>query len=395
MDIVCVALPAFDGNYVKSTVELMTELAVRHRVLYLDYAYTWSDLFRAIFKNTNKLSVTRLLGIRRRLVVRQLANGASIFLLTPPPIIPSNFLPEGKLYQCLMAFNGWLVKKTIQKSMKRLGFNKPLVVNAFNPYLGNPLANKLEESKLVYYCYDEISACNWTKKHGGKLEQDFMLKVDAVIVSSEGLYHSKNQYNKNCYTIKNGVKMDFLQSKIGLEIPQNEPMRLGYIGSIDSRIDYDLLIEIVTQNPDKELVMVGRVVFDKPTVVINIERLSAFANVRFEGVKETTILASYLSSFTVGLIPFVKNIQTSVIYPLKINEYLAAGLAVVSTNFAPLSEFEEVVAFAEDTKSFCEKITEVIAEDSPEMKKKRHAFATQNTWPKRAEEFEKILKQLF
>ena len=36
-DIVCVAFPSWEGNYVKSTVKLMEELAQRHRIVYIDY----------------------------------------------------------------------------------------------------------------------------------------------------------------------------------------------------------------------------------------------------------------------------------------------------------------------------------------------------------------------
>ena len=51
----------------------------------------------------------------------------------------------------------------------------------------------------------------------------------------------------------------------------------------------------------------------------------------------------YLKEFHIGIIPFVKNEQTAAIYPMKINEYLAAGLGVVATDFAPLSEFGEAI----------------------------------------------------
>ena len=38
--LVCLAQPAWDGDYVKSTIRLMQALAARYRVLYVDYAYT-------------------------------------------------------------------------------------------------------------------------------------------------------------------------------------------------------------------------------------------------------------------------------------------------------------------------------------------------------------------
>ena len=47
--IVCFALPAWEAAYSRSTVELMKSLAADNVVLYVDYAYTISDLFKGIF----------------------------------------------------------------------------------------------------------------------------------------------------------------------------------------------------------------------------------------------------------------------------------------------------------------------------------------------------------
>ena len=44
LDIVCHAFPSWRGDYLKSTVQLMKELAVNHNVLYIDYAYSIKDI---------------------------------------------------------------------------------------------------------------------------------------------------------------------------------------------------------------------------------------------------------------------------------------------------------------------------------------------------------------
>jgi hypothetical protein len=44
LDIVCHAFPSWRGDHVKSTIELMKEMALKHKVLYVDYAYTLKDL---------------------------------------------------------------------------------------------------------------------------------------------------------------------------------------------------------------------------------------------------------------------------------------------------------------------------------------------------------------
>ncbi|MGO8056082.1 glycosyltransferase, partial [Rhizobium leguminosarum] len=81
---------------------------------------------------------------------------------------------------------------------------------------------------------------------------------------------------------------------------------------------------------DKTLVFVGPVQTEEHKAV----GLDKLPNVLFVGPKHITQLANYLQYFDCVLIPFRKNTLTKSIYPLKINEYLAAGKAVIATHFS-------------------------------------------------------------
>ncbi|MFN8345316.1 MAG: glycosyltransferase [Spirosomataceae bacterium] len=389
MDIICVAFPSFEGDYVKSTVELMRQMAQKHRVLYVDYAYTWKDLILGILGKKKGVPIRQLLRLAPRLTARTIENGHPIFVMTPPPMLPVNFLENEALYSFFSHWNGWKMKRAIRRAMHLTHITEPVVINAFNPFFGKQLVGKLNERKRVYYCYDEISACAWAKTHGARLENDFIPQNDALVVSSKGLYESKKAAAKACYVVNNGVDDLFFNIS-----PARTVNQLGYIGSIDSRLDYELLYQLAFRNPDKELVMVGRVVEDKPVVSLGINRLTQLPNVRFEGAQSPQQLVNYLAGFSAGLIPFVKNEQTAAIYPMKINEYLAAGLPVISTDFAPLSEFTGVVDFENNIPDFCARVNEIIATDSAEKQARRVAFALQNTWATRADELETILSAL-
>lgn len=117
------------------------------------------------------------------------------------------------------------------------------------------------------------------------------------------------------------------------------------------------------------------------------QRLSAFPNVYLAGAFPATALQGWVEQMDVCLIPFVKNKFTAGIYPLKINEYLAAGKPVVSTRFAPLKEFEEIV-FLTEAAHFGDTIQ--LALDSGE-KTEYQAFARKNDWMERAAQLEKII----
>jgi glycosyltransferase involved in cell wall biosynthesis len=110
-------------------------------------------------------------------------------------------------------------------------------------------------------------------------------------------------------------------------------------------------------------------------------------NVCLAGAFPATDLQGWVQQMDVCLIPFVKNKFTAGIYPLKINEYLAAGKPVVSTRFAPLQEFEEIV-FLTEAAQFGDAIQQAL--DNGE-KTEYQVFARKNDWMARAEQLEKII----
>ncbi|MBL7815589.1 MAG: glycosyltransferase [Saprospiraceae bacterium] len=387
MDIVCLAFPAWKGNYLKSTVQLMSELAKNHRVLYVDYAYTWKDFAHSI-RGKSFAEWQRMAGLESRLQEVNLDNGAALHVLTLPPVVPTNFIKNPKIYDVLNHFNAFFLEKTIKKALKTLDFKNYTMVNAFNPFYGVPLAGRLDEARLVYYCYDEIGAAHWAGQHGARLEKIFLQHVDSVIVSSQGLFEKKSKEHPHCHLVKNGVDYDLfaaqtppsvserLSQQFLVKIPKNAKI-IGYLGSVDERLDYDLLENLIATTPQYHYVFVGRITRKEYE-----NRLYAFPNVHLVGSQPPQDLPAWVGLFDTCLIPFVKNDLTAGIYPLKINEYLAAGKPVVATPFADLSDFASIITIADSAASFAfsfEHHTSTAAE-----KAKRQIFAAQNSWANKA-----------
>jgi glycosyltransferase involved in cell wall biosynthesis len=88
----------------------------------------------------------------------------------------------------------------------------------------------------------------------------------------------------------------------------------------------------------------------------------------------------------VALIPFLDNSHTRASLPLKLWEYLAAGLAVVATdlpNFRSLAE-ERLIRTARDPQGFADAVGEALG-DPPEQRADRLARARHHDWRGRME----------
>jgi hypothetical protein len=107
----------------------------------------------------------------------------------------------------------------------------------------------------------------------------------------------------------------------------------------------------------------------------------------FAGSRRLDELPALLQHMDCALIPFRCNTLTRSIYPLKINEYLAAGKPVVSTAFSDdIRTFAPVIYLAEDHAGFLRRIDEALAEQNPELEQRRVEVARSNNWTARIEQ---------
>jgi len=389
--VICLSFPAWDGDYVKSTVKLMSALADFRKVLYVDYAYTWKDLLKGLIGKHNHIPWRRVLGIEDR--IRHVVTGDnSICVLSLPPLIPLNWIPSYQLAQFIAEINALLIRRCLKKAMERLRIADPIVINALNPLYGIPLQGKIGEIATIYYCYDEIGAAKWISRHGTYAEIRYMPRVDAMITTSHTLRRAKKWYNPNCFRIPNGVDPQiFSATTLTQQYPDNSAKKptVGYLGTVDNRLDAELLEKMIQQMPDLHFQFVGRV-----TLLSLYRRLDQYENVEFTGPKAPEDLGKFVQQFDVGIIPFVKNSFTDGIYPMKINEYLAMGIPVVATRFGDIADFEKIARICEDHIAFQQAVVEELMYNKPEEVSKRIAFTKRNTWHHRAKDLDKFLTEL-
>ena len=386
-NILCLSNPTWDGNYAKTIVEVMKVLGQHNRVLYVDYQFTLKDVFATLTGKADA-PIKRMYGIEPNIRQKQVGNNAVVYVYTPPPILPINFLPAGKLYQLLLKFNTRIVVQGIKKALKHLNLEDDLIyINAFNPSMGLGSVGAFNEQTSLYYCYDEIGAAVWASKHGAYLEQAFIPQVDGVVVTSQGLLTSKSKLHTQTHLVRNGVNFQLFHNGFQPNVPERKVV--GYIGSIDTRLDYDLLDVTISAHRDWEFQFVGRVMYTQGET-----RLLKHSNVRLLGARPAEKLPDFLRTCAAGLIPFARNEFTKGIYPLKINEYLAAGLPVVMTEFSDLSEFANVVSSSNEPQQFLALLEREVEEDNTQLREKRVQVARENSWEHRVETLSRIINNL-
>jgi glycosyltransferase involved in cell wall biosynthesis len=98
-------------------------------------------------------------------------------------------------------------------------------------------------------------------------------------------------------------------------------------------------------------------------------------------------LPEYSAGFDVGIIPFVVNELTRSVNPIKLLEYLACGLGVVSTDMPEVRRFSEHVRIASGGDDFVDGIEAALNESSDDFSRSRRGVAASHSWESIAERF--------
>ena len=77
--------------------------------------------------------------------------------------------------------------------------------------------------------------------------------------------------------------------------------------------------------------------------------------------------------------------------PMKLYDYLACGLPVVTTNGAGVEKFKNDIYIAQDSNDFLNLIDRALKEDSDVKHLERQLIVKDHTWEKRADMMTKII----
>lgn len=370
-DIVCVSSLDWDAHWT-SKQQIMHRLAAANRVLYVEEPVT----LLAPFKVPARWSRWKALAPRLR------QEGPGLWVLTPPPL-----LPFGNLRPRVNKLNQTVLAAYIRWAERRLGFREAILWT----YLPTSIAlvHRLRASALVYHCVDEHSAFPGFVSPEVVRSYDAALasRADLVITTAENLRASRVHLNPRTFHVPNAADVAHFRRALDpdLDLPADIAAlpgpRIGVIGVHDERLDEEAVEAIAAAHPEWSVVLVGPV---RPGDV-DEERLRRLPNVHFLGGRPLAELPAYLKALDVALIPYKLNELSRNIFPLKLYEYLAGGVPVVSAALPELTGFAGTIYLAATPADYPGLVARALAEDGPERRAARVELAARNTWDQRVE----------
>ena len=290
----------------------------------------------------------------------------------------------------------------IKAILMQLNFDSPVLW--LYPPQSAPMIGAFQERLAVYHCIERFAGEQLGLKRRVMIEQENQLlaAVDLVFVHSQGL---KKLYELSTrhpiLVIPSAADVTHFQSDTRIH-PAMEDIprpRLVAMGVLDSRIDFELLRNIMVMQPDWHLVLIGKLKKRSP----QSDALMHLPNVHVLGHQPYDALPSLVNGADVTLIPYRLTEMTRYINPLKAYEYLAAGKPTVSVELPeliPLSGWLTLIQphghiSQEYARHFIAGIKAALDTDTVQRTAERREFAHSHSWDLRVEHImEAIWRQI-
>jgi teichuronic acid biosynthesis glycosyltransferase TuaH len=353
-------------------------------VYYIDYPYSWADVWRERKKESVKKRLPALV-FGKNILTNVPGQPANFKGATPKAVLPIYSLPAGKLYNLCSDINNKRMASLIQQIAKENNIQHYILLNSFNPLYLSSVNKYLNPTLSIYHSRDAVEE---VKGHALEKEIECTKNYDLSMATAKQLCRNMEaRSGVPVASFPNGGDIQLFKTAIDQVLPKPKELQhiktpiIGYTGAVCQRVNYELLVKIAEANKDKTIVMVGPRQ-DKAFTSIDLD---AIPNIVFTGAKKINELPAYLQYFDCAIIPFKKNNLTGGIYPLKINEYLAAGQSVVTTNFSEdIASFEKDIYLADSDEAFLQMIDIAIKHRDEATKQARLQTASSNAWENRA-----------
>jgi UDP-galactopyranose mutase len=342
---------------------IMTRLSGYFPCVWVNPARHWREVLRAPF------------GAERSEGASPAAPPPGLSVYEPPPWLPQIHRPEGL---------AGLLDTARLRGARRMLLDRgcqTIVLYLWRPGFA-PALDRVPHDRSLYHVEDEYSFSE-TEQPNSREEEALLRRVDRVFIHSPGLLEKKGGLNPRTEQIPNGVDFE----AVAALRPEPDDLaaiprpRIGYCGWVKRQLDWDLIDTLSAHRPHDSFVFVGAIA-PHPELGRILERLGKRPNVHFLGARSTEELLAYPAHFDACIMPYKMDDYTKYIYPLKLHEYLAGGVPVVSTAIRTVRDFGDVVELAQTTEEWSAALDRALqpAAREPARVEARRAVARAHDW---------------
>jgi glycosyltransferase involved in cell wall biosynthesis len=291
--------------------------------------------------------------------------------------------------------NRLLLSAQVRYYQKKLNLNNPILWS----FLPNTVdvVGAFEENLSIYYITDDFTQfTGYPVKAIADMEARLIDKSDVVIASAKRLVEKKSRNGKKIELVSHGVNHQHFAKALTMtsndwpsDIKKIKHPIIGFYGEINDWLDLKMLVQAANKRPDWSFVLLGRIAVE----VGDIGDIVNLPNIYYLGQKDFKELPGYCAAFNVALIPMKLNELTLNVNPLKLREYLAAGVPVVSAPLPEVLPYGDVVKFAKTADEMIAAAEDWIKQDRGKLAPVLSRRVADESWDAKVEEISKIIER--
>lgn len=356
------------------------ELSKQHQVLFLSPPFYLPQLFDSAVPSRTSMKS----GLKR---IKE-----NLWSYIPPRYLPTNYR-----FPRVDSLVRTARHQVVRSALKKCGFGRPIL------YLWHPrfadLLGEFGESFVIYHKYDHYAGYFGGSNAPDPGEQRLLREADLVMATSQGLVDLHKDQRPDIQLVPNGVDFELFAGTLNddvsvpAELESIPGPRIGYLGVINEKVDFKLLITLCQSHPEWSIVLVGPVKVIRPEFLPDLEVLKKQKNCYFLGRKEGREVPAYIKGMDVCMMCYLVNDWTYYGYPLKMHEYLACGKPTLSADLPAVREFADVVVIPKDHVGWRQAIEQMLVEgNNPDKIQQRLAVAQANSWAERVAQMISLVK---
>jgi glycosyltransferase involved in cell wall biosynthesis len=159
------------------------------------------------------------------------------------------------------------------------------------------------------------------------------------------------------------------------------------------KLDFSIVRALRARLPDERIVFAGPIAEGGGSK--QVRQMLEQLEIEYAGVLGLVELAQLYATASVGIVPYRMNAYTAGVDPLKLFEYLAAGIPVVSTPIPAVVERGiPAVRVREHARDFAEAVADLVDQHSVADRERCRQFAVEYSWRNRGEQARALIREV-
>jgi hypothetical protein len=258
-----------------------------------------------------------------------------------------------------------------------------------------------------YDCVDFHSSLHINvEKNIRQREKHLISHCDYMTVNSHILYDKNKHLRKDIQIVPQGFSLNVFRLKKKIN---NEDLNIikkkkvvGYIGWLNFRIDFDLLLSLVKKLKDYNFLLIGSQQFEDMgesylEVRGRIKNLLQRDNILWLENQPKENIPYLVNLFDVGMIPYAVQLTfNKFCYPMKLFEYFYMGKPVIATPIEELKRYPKFVKIGNAAEEWEKIIKKLLNKPWPKKyQQEQRKLAIANSWENKIKAISNVIEQSY